>query len=214
MVIGINPIFLPVAKQSWCLRAISSCLSTNRFATTSWTPERSSRRTCSTASPWWWSRGPQDYLCRPSRRPRHSRSPRVAQHCRADKPCPNYSMMTHQICNNILDPCKILEEDLLYRKSLVVEPQTARLSVTSIPPPMPQLVSKGSPLLSHGQTLSKLHQDLTRKRRSYLFAMHLLVIFEEHKVCLFTSAINMMLIFTAGGYPIEKSTSGGGVKSV
>ena len=62
--------------------------------------------------------------------------------------------LCQQVCNYILDPRKILEEDLLYRKSLVVEPRTARLSVSSIPPPAPQSLPKGGPSLSRGQTLS------------------------------------------------------------
>ena len=55
-------------------------------------------------------------------------------------------------CGYILDPRKILEEDLLYRKSLVVEPRTARLSVSSIPPP-PLPLPKEGPSLSRSQTL-------------------------------------------------------------
>ena len=60
-----------------------------------------------------------------------------------------------KVCGYILDPRKILEEDLLYRKSLVVEPRTARLSVSSIPPPPPpQSLPKEGPSLSRGKTLS------------------------------------------------------------
>ena len=59
------------------------------------------------------------------------------------------------MCGYILDRHKILEEDLLYRKSLVVEPRTARLSVSSIPPPLQQQpLAKEGPSLSRGQTLS------------------------------------------------------------
>ena len=60
------------------------------------------------------------------------------------------------MCGYILDRRKILEEDLLYRKSLVVEPRTARLSVSSIPPPLQQQppLAKEGPSLSRGQTLS------------------------------------------------------------
>ena len=62
---------------------------------------------------------------------------------------------TKKVCGYILDPRKILGEDLLYRKSLVVEPRTARLSVSSIPPPLPlQSLPKEGPSLSRGQSLA------------------------------------------------------------